>query len=99
MAKQVAPSSNADVAGIAGDTLPRPGDFDGLNPDDVEVIARGPALEARRPFVLTVSVPLEPETFRAMAQAAQAEGLDLAEYVQRAVRRLGEALRDGKSAP
>jgi hypothetical protein len=65
--------------------LPRPGDFDaGL--DRAEVIARGAALEDGRPFPLTIDVLLE--DFRALMEAAAAQGLEARELVARAVHRL-----------
>ena len=73
---------------------PQPGDFD-ADLERWEVVARGPALEGGRPFVLDLSVPLDLEDLRALMEAAAAEGLDAREYVQRAVGRLAEALRDG----
>ena len=95
MSRRSAQSSGASSVAPAAD-LPNTGDFDGVDPDGVEVRARGAALEAGRPFVLKVDIPLEMDVFRAIAQAAQAEGLDTSEYVQRAVRRLGEALCDSR---
>ena len=53
-----------------------------------------PALRAGRPFVLTVDVSLVMDTLRAISEAAQAEGMSVDAYVQRAVQRLGETLRD-----
>jgi hypothetical protein len=98
MAKPLVPSADVPASDVADD-LPKPGDFDDIPPDNVEVIARGPALAAGRPFMLTVTVPLAMEALHAIVQAAHAEGMDVAEYVQRAVRRLAEALRDGNPAP
>jgi hypothetical protein len=74
--------------------LPEPGDLDRINPDDLEVLDRGPALVDRRPFVLTVRIPLEMEVLRAIVDAARADGLDAGEYAARAVRRMGQMLLD-----
>jgi hypothetical protein len=98
MAKPLVPAADTLAAGL-GDELPKPGDYDDIDPDDVELIARGPALVDGRQFMLTVTVPLEMESLHAIVQAARADGMDAAEYIQQAVRRMAEALRNPKPVP
>jgi hypothetical protein len=73
--------------------LPRPGEFDAIDADDVDVVASGRSLG---PMAMVIPVTLEREYVRVIVEAAHAEGLDAAEYVQRVVRRHGEALQEGK---
>lgn len=95
MARQLA---DGKVPAGTVERVPMPGDYDGVHPDEVEVIGRGAALREGRPFVLTVEVPLEMGALRAISEAAAAEGMDVDEYVRRAVQQLGKALRDRAGA-
>jgi|SRR5436190_7207555 hypothetical protein len=70
------------------DDVPQPGDFD----DDLEnweVEARG--ANATAPS-LTIAVTLEGDTFRAIVNAANVEGMDAQQYLQRAVDALAKTL-------
>jgi len=81
---------------VAENALPEPGDFDDVDPDTVEVVASG---RTHGPMAMVIPVTLERDYVRAIVEASRAEGIDTTEYIQRAVRRLGEALRDGKPVP
>jgi hypothetical protein len=63
------------------DDVPQPGDFDG-DLENWEVEARGANTAAPS---LTIAVKLEGETFRAILHAANVEGLDAQQYLQRVV--------------
>jgi hypothetical protein len=70
------------------DDIPQPGDFDDdLENWEVEAVGANVAAPS-----LTIPIKLEGNTFRAILYAANVEGLDAQQYLQRAVDALAKTL-------